>query len=144
MVATTGATTVLVPVAVFFGGCAERGGLFCIVSSRNVDDCVRIVDGITVVGYIFLPVQGKAFGGDVVVSTLRRVVGIFSAVSNLGGGAAMIALIGTLKIGVGGVSGAFSLGRAGIARGSGGGGRGATGWKPGGGAVSLHFPQRWW
>ena len=135
--AMTGTTTLLAAVTTFFGGCAGRGGVFCVVSSRVVDDCICIVDGMAIVGCIFPPVRGKTFGGAVVVSTLGLVAGILLAVSTLGGSAAMIVFIGTLGINAGSVDGVFPPGRAGIAKGSGCGGRGVTKRKLGGGAVCV-------
>ena len=122
MLATTGATTLLVVVAAFVGG------------------------------WVLPSVRGMAFGGDIVVGTLGRVSGIFTAAGTIGGGTAMIDVIGTLVIcsggvgGVGGVGGTCPSGWPGIVRGSG--GLDAMGWKPGGGTMSVapsaNIVAIWW
>ena len=127
VVATTGTTTLLVPVAVFISGCAGRGGVFCVVGSGVISYYIRIINRMAIIGCIFLLVRGKALRGAVVVGTIKCAVGILLAVGTLGGGAAMIVSIGTLGIGAGNVSGALPPDRAGIARGSRGIGRSATG-----------------
>ena len=73
MLATTGPTTLLVVVTAFIGG------------------------------WVLPLMREMVFGDAVVVNTLGRMSGIFTTPGTIGGGAAMINVIGTLDIGTDGV-----------------------------------------
>ena len=100
-------------------------GLVVIVNGV-IDNCICIINGMDVGGDWKRTLQGMTFGGADVVGTLGHTTGIFSDVDTLRVGAAMIAFIGTLGIGAGGFGGSLPTGCMEIARGSGGGGRGAS------------------
>ena len=135
---------------VFFGG--NLGGDTTINSAVGTSggSAVLVTTGSTTlfvvvaafVGDWVLPsVRGMAPGGDVVVGTLGHALEIFTTAGTIRGGAAMIDVIGTLGIGVGGVGGVgcvggiYPLGWPGITRGSG--DCGSIGRKLGGGAMSV-------
>ena len=80
MFATTGATTLLVLVTAFVGG------------------------------WVLPLMRVMMFGGAVVVKTLGRVSGIFTAPGTIGSGAEMINVISTLDIGADGVGGVGDVG----------------------------------
>ena len=132
MAATTDKQMLLVIVVSFIGGalgfvgCLGRCGGFGVIVNSVIEDYICIINGIDVGGDLKRIFQGMTFWGADVIGILGHTAGIFSAVDTLRVGATMIAFIGTLGYGAGGFGGSLPTGCMEIARGSGGGGRGAS------------------